>query len=118
MSQFPPPGLPPQYPGMLANLDPHRGVLLLVLGILSLVLGCFPLGIVSWVLGNNDLKSMAEGRMDPSGRGLTQAGKILGIVSVVLFSLGFLVWLLMLVLGIGMVAAGAAAGPGVPGSQP
>ena len=65
-------------------LRPHRGVLILVLGILSLVCSCFPLGIVSWVLGHQDLRDMSAGTMDPSGRGMTQAGKILGIISVVL----------------------------------
>lgn len=67
---------------------PHRGVLILVLGILGLVC-CFILGIIAWVMGNTDLQEMRAGRMDPSGEGLTQAGRICGIISVVLWLLWF-----------------------------
>ncbi len=62
---------------------PHRGVMILVFGILGLVC-CIIFGIVAWIMGNGDLKEMDAGRMDPSGRGLTQAGKMCGIISVVL----------------------------------
>src|SRR5262249_21073957 len=34
---------------------PHRGSLILTLGILSLVV-CHPLGLFAWIMGNNDLK--------------------------------------------------------------
>ena len=73
----------------MSNLAPHRGALILVLGIVGLVL-CQPVGIASWVMGNGDLKEMDAGRMDPEGRALTQVGKILGIVSVALLALGIL----------------------------
>jgi hypothetical protein len=63
--------------------EPHRGAAILTLGILSLVMTCFPLGIVAWVMGNTDLEAMRRGRMDPSGEGLTQAGRICGIISTV-----------------------------------
>lgn len=36
------------------------------------------------MMGNTDLHEMASGRMDPSGRDLTQAGRICGIVGTVL----------------------------------
>ena len=78
----------------------HRGVLLLIFGILSILL-CFLFGIVSWVMGNGDLKAMAEGKMDPSGEGLTKAGKILGIIGVVL-NLLWLSWAIF-VRGVGTV---------------
>ncbi len=87
----------PQNPAQ-ANLAPHRGVLILVLGILGIVC-CIICGIVAWVMGNNDLKKMADGVMDPSGQGLTTAGKICGIVGVVLQIIGIVVWLLTLVIG-------------------
>jgi hypothetical protein len=74
---------------------PHRGVVILVLGILGL-LCCFILGIIAWVMGSGDLREMDAGRMDPSGRGLTQAGKICGIISVVLWIL----WIILMMLGI------------------
>jgi len=45
------------------------------------------LGPVAWVMGNNDLAAMRAGRMDRSGEGLTQAGRILGIISSILLIL-------------------------------
>ena len=68
---------------------PHRGTLILVLGILSLVL-CGLLGPVAWVMGNNDLDEIRAGRMDPEGEGTTQAGRICGMVGTGLLVLQFL----------------------------
>lgn len=62
------------------SLRPHRGATVLVLGILGLAL-CFILGIIAWVMGNNDLRDIDAGVMDASGRGLTQAGRVCGIIS-------------------------------------
>jgi hypothetical protein len=82
------------------TLRPHRGGLILALGILGFVC-CFICGIIAWVMGNNDIREMDAGRIDPSGRGLTQAGKICGMVSVLIQIVGFVLWLLiMLVLGV------------------
>ena len=78
-------------------LRPHRGTLILVLGILGIVCSCFPLGIVAWVLGHQDIKDMDAGTMDPTGRGMAQAGKILGIISVALTVLGLMLYGLMIV---------------------
>jgi hypothetical protein len=79
----------------------HRGVLILVLGILSWVFGCFPIGIAAWAMGSHDLGEMKRGRMDPSGRGLTQAGQIVGMIHVIMTMLAivslFLVTLLSIV---------------------
>lgn len=88
-------------------LRPHRGTLVLVLGILGIVC-CMPCGIVAWVLGNQDLRDMAAGTMDPTGLGMTKAGKILGIISVVLAVIGIIVWVAMIALGVAAGAAGAA----------
>jgi hypothetical protein len=60
-------------------MKPHRGVLILVFGILSLVV-CQVFGIAAWVMGNTDLQEMDWGRMDPTGRDLTKAGRICGMV--------------------------------------
>lgn len=76
-------------------LQPHRGAGILALGILG-ILVCFICGIVAWVMGNNDLREMNAGRMDPAGRGLTQAGRICGIISVILLILGLLIALLIM----------------------
>ena len=75
-------------------LRPHRGGVVLALGILGLVV-CFICGIIAWVMGNNDLKEMAEGTMDLSGQGLTQAGRICGMVSVIIPIVVICLWLLM-----------------------
>jgi predicted ferric reductase len=79
------------------SLTPHRGVVVLVLGILGLVV-CFICGIIAWVMGNNDLRQMDAGAMDPSGRGMTQAGKICGMISVILAIIVIVIWLLIAVL--------------------
>lgn len=84
-------------------MKPHRGTLILVLGILGLVV-CQIVGIVAWVMGSSDLKEMAAGTMDPSGRGMTQAGKICGIISCILMILGLLFVIAIFVLGLGGAA--------------
>lgn len=75
---------------------PHRGVLILILGIVSILIGCIPLG--AWfvaframAMANEDLSDMDSGRMDRSGAGMTQAGKICGIIGSVLA----LLWLIV-----------------------
>ncbi|MFB0552760.1 MAG: hypothetical protein ACETWQ_05530 [Phycisphaerae bacterium] len=75
-------------------LKPHRGGVVLALGIIGLVV-CFICGIIAWVMGNNDLKEMAAGTMDLSGRGLTQAGRICGMISVIIPIVVICLWLLM-----------------------
>jgi hypothetical protein len=67
----------------------HRGTMILIFGILG-VICCVIFAILAWVMGGNDLKSMAAGQMDPSGEGLTKAGKILGIIGCVLGILSIL----------------------------
>ena len=79
-------------------MRPHRGTLILVLGILGLVC-CFILGIIAWVMGNGDLREMNMGRMDPSGQGLTQAGKICGMISVILALISIVISGIMLMTG-------------------
>jgi hypothetical protein len=86
--------------------------MVLVLGILGLVV-CFICGIIAWVMGNDDLRQMDAGVMDPSGKGLTQAGKICGMIStilaIVVIGLTLLWVVFVLILGVG-VAASAGAG--------
>jgi hypothetical protein len=47
-------------------------------------------------MGNEDLRAMARGRMDSSGYGLTQVGRVLGMVNTVLWVAGFVVWMLVM----------------------
>ncbi len=109
MSQFP----PPVQPGPIGMYKPHRGTMVLVLGILSMVL-CVICGIIAWVMGNADLKEMDAGTMDPAGRGLTQAGKICGMVGCILNLVAIGIWIVFVVVavaaGAGAAATGAAAG--------
>jgi hypothetical protein len=60
-----------------------RGTTILVLGVLSLVL-CNLLGPVAWVMGNEELRRLNAGQVDPMSRNSAVAGRILGIVSSVL----------------------------------
>lgn len=65
--------------------EPHRGVIVLLLGILSIVFSCACL--LSWALGYaamnmaaTDLEKMERGSMDPAGQGMTTTGKICGML--------------------------------------
>ncbi|MFA5191591.1 MAG: DUF4190 domain-containing protein [Verrucomicrobiia bacterium] len=80
-------------------MKPHRGTLILVFGILSLVF-CAPLGIAAWIMGNGDLKQMDAGTMDPSGRSNTNAGRICGIIGTVLLILGVVAFVGAMILAI------------------
>lgn len=81
-------------------MKPHRGTLILILGILGLIV-CQPVGVAAWIMGNADLKQIAAGTMDPEGKQLTQIGKILGIIASVLLIIGIVIAVLSIVLGVG-----------------
>ncbi len=101
---------------------PHRGVLILVLGILSIFFAlvgvcCAPvifgplslgLGIPTWVLGQGDRKKMRDRIMDPNGQGLTTAGWICGIVGTSLGGLLLLCGILLFAIYGSLMALGAA----------
>jgi hypothetical protein len=63
--------------------EQSQATTILVLGILSLVC-CQPLGIAAWVMGNNELRAIDEGRRPPENRGTANAGRICGIVALAL----------------------------------
>lgn len=88
------------------QLQPHRGVLILVFGILGLVT-CQIFSIVAWVMGRADLVEMDAGRMDPEGRSLTKAGEVLGIIGTIILALVLVGVAVVFV--IGMVSAAASA---------
>lgn len=86
------------------NQRPSNGVLVLVLGILAWV-GCsFFTGIPAWIIGNNSLRDIDRGYADPSDRGLVQAGRILGIINVILCMAAVALWL-MVILVFGGISA-------------
>jgi hypothetical protein len=77
--------------------EPHRGPIVLVLGITSLVTAFLcglglPFGAAAWVMGYRDLRKMRyEKSMDPEGEGMTQAGMVCGAIGsfiATLFALG------------------------------
>ncbi len=68
--------------------EPHRGILILVLGIVALSGACL-CACIGWGLGaavvsmaNTDLAKMDNGVMDREGRSLTTAGKACAIIGV------------------------------------
>ena len=61
---------------------PHRGTLILILGIASLLLFGV-IGIFAWVLGSRDLARMRRGEMDRAGEANTKLGRFLGICGTV-----------------------------------
>ena len=67
------------------RVEPHRGVLILVLGILGLMMSCGVLSIIAWIMGKRDLGLIQRGYMDKEGEALTKVGYILGIVGTILF---------------------------------
>jgi hypothetical protein len=89
--------------------EPHRGGAIQTMGILSLVLFCFPLisvilGIIAIVMANGDLEKMRAGFMDRSGEGQTNTGKTCATIGVILA-------VLMFVGSMCLFCAGNAGGP-------
>ena len=86
------------------GLEPHRGTLILVLGILSLVLCSFFTGIPAWIMGKGDLAKIKDGMMDPEGEGPTKAGMICGIISCIIGAVTLAIVLLLIFVGGGLAA--------------
>jgi hypothetical protein len=69
--------------------EQSQATTILVLGILSIVC-CGLLGIAAWIMGNNELKAIDEGRRPPENRGNANAGRICGMVGVALSAIGII----------------------------
>ena len=63
-----------------SRLEPDRGQLIMILGILSIVVLQIILGPITWVMANGDLRKMDTGIMDPAGRDNTKLGKTCAII--------------------------------------
>ena len=89
------------------NMEPHRGTVVLVLGILGLVV-CFICGIIAWVMGRGDLEKMRSGMMDPEGEQMTKIGMILGMIATILFCCVLAIYIIFFVIfaGAGLAAQG------------
>lgn len=80
----------------LQNQKPHRGGLILGLGIGGWL--CCPfICIAAVVMGHQDLAQIKSGVMDQEGKGLTLAGVIIGWVSIIGNLMVILVWLLIVI---------------------
>jgi hypothetical protein len=66
----------------------------LVLSIVGLVC-CQVLGVVAWVMANNELEGIKAGRRNPANEGTASAARIIGIVGTVLLGLGILAAILL-----------------------
>jgi hypothetical protein len=92
------------------NLQPHRGSLVLTLGILGLVFNvCGIPGMLAWIFGASDLKQMKAGTMDREGEGLTKAGYICGIIGTciqIVAIIGVMLYIFIVILVVGAAAAG------------
>lgn len=84
-----------QYQQQGRPMEPHRGTMILIFGIVGLLL-CGIFAILAWAFGNQDLKKMREGIMDPSGESNTNTGRILGIIGVCLWIAGILFYAIFL----------------------
>jgi len=76
---------------------PHRGGIVLTLGIVSLIgwillpclgvlapvglVGLFTLAISAWILGTRDLRAIRAGGADASGRQILESGRLCGILA-------------------------------------
>lgn len=66
--------------------EKSQATTILILGILSIVC-CGLAGIAAWIMGNNELQAIDEGRRPPENRGTANAGRICGIIGLVLTAL-------------------------------
>jgi hypothetical protein len=97
-------------PRRRAYLAPHRGGMILAFGILAIVgILTIVFGPLAWIMGNADLAAMRAGRMDPSGEGQTNTGRILGMIATLLTLLALIAGcVLVAFLFIAGLAGGAA----------
>lgn len=67
----------------MADLKPHRGQQMVLMGILSLFVGPPIVSVITWLMARADLKEMDAGRMDPAGRSQTQTARLLAMISTI-----------------------------------
>lgn len=89
MTYMPGEGEPPQPPTQFTP-DHPKATLVLVLGILGIVV-CGVIAPFAWVIGRNVLQEIDASNGTIGGRGVANAGYILGIVGTALLAIGVLV---------------------------
>lgn len=85
------------FPQEAGYAEASQATTILVLGILGLVC-CGPLGVVAWIMGNNEIQAIDAGRRDPANRGTANAGRIVGIVATVFLAIA-IVWVILFFAG-------------------
>ncbi|HSO50983.1 MAG TPA: DUF4190 domain-containing protein [Acidimicrobiia bacterium] len=83
------------FPETPAYPESSQATTALVMGILGIVC-CQPLGIVAWIMGNNELEGIRAGRRNPANEGTANAARILGMVSVALLAIGLVILALII----------------------
>ncbi len=79
----------PPKPMRTGEYPSSRAILALIFGILGLMsMGLF--AIPAWILGKAERQAIESGASPDSGRGMAEAGYILGIIGVVLLSIAIL----------------------------
>lgn len=77
------------FPETPAYPEASQATTALVLGILGII--CCPiLGIVAWIMANNELEGIKSGRRNPTNEGTANASRILGIVGTVLIGVSII----------------------------
>lgn len=77
--------------------QPHRGGLILTLGVLCWVT-CPFFAIAAWIFGTLDEREMRAGRVDPTGLASTQIGMVLGMVNSIVWMLTGLIAIIVVLL--------------------
>ncbi len=90
-----------QYPGGPQQAEHPDGVLVFVLGLVSLLI-FQPLGFVPWYLGNKAQRDVDSRPGFYRNEGLITAGRIMGIIAAVITILGVLFLGAMLLFGLGL----------------
>ena len=67
-----------------ARLPSDRGAIVLALGIMGWVIVCPFISLAAWIMGASDLRDMNAGRMMRTNMGMTQVGRTLGMLHVIL----------------------------------
>lgn len=82
----------PPAPMRTGEYPSSRAILSLIFGILGLVsMGLF--AIPAWILGKAERDAIRRGQAPESGRGMAEAGYILGVIGVVVLVIGILAML-------------------------
>jgi hypothetical protein len=94
-----PPGGPPQYGGapVAGQSTNGKAIASLVLGIVGLFCIGWPAGIAAIILGRIAKREIDAGQ--GTGSGMATAGLIMGIISVVVYGLLTILWLILVIAG-------------------